>query len=83
MLAHQAPAASHLPREREQRRKSGGPVPTDSEAQNEKPADGNGAPTGSNPEDRVKTERAAAIRWIRDQIANYDLTMEELRAEVL
>jgi len=51
VLAHQLLAESRLPREREQRRKSGGPVPTDSEAQNEKPADGNGAPTGSNPED--------------------------------
>ncbi|WP_084402531.1 H-NS family nucleoid-associated regulatory protein [Cupriavidus sp. amp6] len=27
----------------------------------------------------VRTERAAAIRWIRDQMADYDLTMEELR----
>ncbi|UIF84560.1 H-NS family nucleoid-associated regulatory protein [Cupriavidus sp. UYPR2.512] len=28
----------------------------------------------------VKTERAAAIRWIQDQMADYDLTMDELRA---
>ncbi|KAI3610910.1 hypothetical protein D8I24_0354 (plasmid) [Cupriavidus necator H850] len=28
----------------------------------------------------TKTERAAAIRWILDQMADYDLTMEELRA---
>ncbi|UIF88562.1 H-NS family nucleoid-associated regulatory protein [Cupriavidus sp. UYPR2.512] len=28
----------------------------------------------------TKTERAAAIRWIQDQMADYDLTMEELRA---
>ncbi|WP_444633864.1 H-NS family nucleoid-associated regulatory protein [Cupriavidus oxalaticus] len=28
----------------------------------------------------VKTERAAAIRWIRAEMADYGLTMEELAA---
>jgi len=28
----------------------------------------------------AKTERAAAIRWIRTQMADYGLTMEELEA---
>lgn len=66
-------------------RRSVDPVPTDSEAPNKKPADEHGAPTNSNPEDGSessdnhddnKTERAAAIRWIQDQMADYDLTTE-------
>jgi len=28
----------------------------------------------------TKTERAEAIRWIQDQMADYGLTMEELKA---
>ncbi|MEM5432591.1 conserved protein of unknown function (plasmid) [Cupriavidus taiwanensis] len=28
----------------------------------------------------TKTERATAIRWIQEQMADYDLTMEELTA---